>query len=313
MIVVAVTPLYPPKSRVGSWLATHELLADLAARGHDVSVYRRLSESNYYEHEGIRVFPGKSADVLDAAIANAHVVVSHCGDDGMAAFLANRHGKPSVRMAHGAHTDIAGRLDGSALAVFNSHALAAAAGWDGPQTVIHPPARADVHASPGTRVTLVNLTNVKGGALFWQLAKKLPKVKFLAVKGGWGVQPIYWRSNVTAQPVTERMARVYSQTRVLVMPSVEETFGLVGVEAMSCGIPVIAHPTPGLRESLGDAGIFVDRADVDGWVQAITALQDVRAWTEASARALIRAEELEAENSRAEFAAALEQVVPVAA
>ena len=40
-----------------------------------------------------------------------------------------------------------------------------------------------------------------------------------------------------------------------------ESYGRVAVEAACCGIPTIAHPTPGLVESLGEAGIFVDRND----------------------------------------------------
>jgi len=45
---------------------------------------------------------------------------------------------------------------------------------------------------------------------------------------------------------------------------------------------VIAHPTQGLKEALGDAGIYVDRDDVDGWVAAITDLQDGRKYNAAS-------------------------------
>jgi glycosyltransferase involved in cell wall biosynthesis len=56
---------------------------------------------------------------------------------------------------------------------------------------------------------------------------------------------------------------------VLMVPSVHESYGMAAVEALASGIPVIAHPTPGLREALGDAGTFVDRADVRVWVAAV--------------------------------------------
>ena len=40
---------------------------------------------------------------------------------------------------------------------------------------------------------------------------------------------------------------------------------MAAVEALAHGIPVIAHPTPGLRESLGFAGTYVDRDNIDAW------------------------------------------------
>lgn len=57
------------------------------------------------------------------------------------------------------------------------------------------------------------------------------------------------------------------------MPSYYESWGRVAVEAMSLGIPVIAHPTPGLKESLGDAGLFANRDSIDQWVRLIDKLK----------------------------------------
>ncbi|WP_262928542.1 glycosyltransferase family 4 protein [Streptomyces sp. CBMA152] len=47
---------------------------------------------------------------------------------------------------------------------------------------------------------------------------------------------------------------VYSRSRVILMPSLYESWGRVAVEAFASGIPVIAHTTPGLVESMGEAG-----------------------------------------------------------
>ena len=41
------------------------------------------------------------------------------------------------------------------------------------------------------------------------------------------------------------------------MPSQEETWGRVAIEAISSGIPVIANPTEGLREALDYCGIYI--------------------------------------------------------
>jgi len=159
----------------------------------------------------------------------------------------------------------------------------------------------------------VNLTSAKGGRLFWHLAKTTPDVQFLGVRGGYGQQVSNKAKNVTViDPTVDMAGDVYSRTRILLMPSLHETWGMVGMEAMTCGIPVIAHPTPGLVESLGDAGIFVDRADADGWRQAIRSLTGDE-WNEASARASARAAAFDATAQIDTFAAALESLVAVPA
>lgn len=49
----------------------------------------------------------------------------------------------------------------------------------------------------------------------------------------------------------EDLARVYAAADVFVFPSKSETFGLVMLEAMSCGTPVAAYPVDGPLEVLG--------------------------------------------------------------
>ena len=46
------------------------------------------------------------------------------------------------------------------------------------------------------------------------------------------------------------MESFYNQLDLLVMPSRWEGFGLVAVEAMACGVPVVGSDAPGLREVL---------------------------------------------------------------
>jgi len=49
----------------------------------------------------------------------------------------------------------------------------------------------------------------------------------------------------------DELARVYASADVFVMPSRSETFGLVMLEAMSCGTPVAAFPVEGPLEVMG--------------------------------------------------------------
>jgi glycosyltransferase involved in cell wall biosynthesis len=50
------------------------------------------------------------------------------------------------------------------------------------------------------------------------------------------------------------LAQVYSQADVFVFPSLTDTFGLVMVEAMACGLPVAAFPVPGPVDVVADSG-----------------------------------------------------------
>lgn len=315
MRVVAIVPAYPPRSRVGAWLATHELLADLARHGHPVSAYTTLAKDPPYDIDGVHVERAVSGPALNTAVARCDVIVSHAGDTtGRPSALAARWSKPNVRMVHGAVRDQAS-IEGAAMLVFNSHSLRSTCGSPPGSIVVHPPVFPDRHATvPGDRVTLVNLSYPKGGSLFWRLARYLEDVEFLGVRGGYGNQLHDHRlRNVDTMATATDMRSVWSRTRVLLMPSVAETWGMVGVEAFASGIPVIAHPTPGLLESLGPAGIFVDRDEPSGWVDEIRRLQDPEEWAAASARALARSAQLDPHVSLAAFRAALDTLITTGA
>jgi hypothetical protein len=289
---------------VGAWVSTHLCLAHLAERGHEVDVVPHMMKGHAYDLDGVHVHPGAKLTDFDA-----DVVLSHLGDDSKGAEHARRLRLPSVRMVHGLDGLNRNRLARRppSLAVFNSESLRRSTGWSGHSVVVHPPVDVDVPRSHGDMVTLVNLAAPKGGGVFAQIAERMPDRRFLGVRGGYGRQVDQTAANVEVAAPTHRMvADVYARTRVLLMPSKSETWGMVAVEAMACGIPVIASPTPGLRESLGSAGIFADRRNVDEWVAAIRRLDDPDEWQTASERSLERAAELDPAPQLAKFARAVE-------
>lgn len=305
MRIVALLPLYPPRSLVGAWITTHEFLRHLAARGHDAVVVQTLSAEPAYTIDGVQVV-GRTVH-LHQYLSTADLVVAHVGGARAVDRELARYDVPRVLFVHGGDIDVE-RLNGAGLVVWNSASLRDEVGWRGPQIVVHPPVHRDRYrTTPGDRVTLVNLSEAKGGRLFWRLARCAPNTSFLGVRGGYGVQVRERRQNVeVAAPATD-MRTVYSRTRVLLMPSERETFGRVGVEAMCSGIPVIAHPTPGLVESLGDAGIFIDRRDSHGWLDTIGSLMsDPGEWQRWSARASARADRLDPQADLDRFADAAE-------
>jgi glycosyltransferase involved in cell wall biosynthesis len=55
----------------------------------------------------------------------------------------------------------------------------------------------------------------------------------------------------------DTLARHYASADVLVLPSRTETFGLVILEALTCGVPVAALSVPGPPDVIGDSGAGV--------------------------------------------------------
>ena len=64
----------------------------------------------------------------------------------------------------------------------------------------------------------------------------------------------------------------YEQARVLVLPSLDEGFGLPVVEAMAAGVPVVVSRRGALPEVCGDAAEYVDPDDAQAMAQTIERL-----------------------------------------
>ena len=69
---------------------------------------------------------------------------------------------------------------------------------------------------------------------------------------------------------------LYARASMLVLPSLEEGFGMTAVEAMQAGLPVIASRAGALPEVIGNAGIVLDPGDRTGFAAAIERLLDDR-------------------------------------
>ncbi len=67
----------------------------------------------------------------------------------------------------------------------------------------------------------------------------------------------------------EDMAAIYSGATAFLFPSLFEGFGLPVLEAMQCGIPVIASNTTSIPEVVAEAGLLLPPQDADAWCQAM--------------------------------------------
>ncbi len=77
---------------------------------------------------------------------------------------------------------------------------------------------------------------------------------------------------------TEALQKAIGQAKaLLVTPRWQEAFGIVAIEALACGVPVIAYSRGGLAEIVqpGKTGYLVVPDDVDGLVRAIAKIDDI--------------------------------------
>jgi len=95
----------------------------------------------------------------------------------------------------------------------------------------------------------------------------------LAVAGaaGWGEQPALDVEGIVRLGYTPpaELPRLYRGASVVVYPSLFEGFGMPVVEAMACGVPVVASSHASLDEACGDAAVRVDPRDPDALAAGI--------------------------------------------
>jgi glycosyltransferase involved in cell wall biosynthesis len=113
-----------------------------------------------------------------------------------------------------------------------------------------------------------------------RLVSRVPDLAYVAAGGGsdgarlaakakaLGVGAHVVFTGAIAEP---EKADLYHLADAYVMPSSGEGFGFVVLEALACGIPVVASSADGTREALrgGELGLVIDPQDAEGLEQAI--------------------------------------------
>lgn len=313
MKVLAYAPNYCPSYNSGDTTHLHTILKALQTRGHEITVMLpRAIEP--YEYEGIKVIGRRSS-----AFREAGLII--CQLDQTKEAIQLGQGKPILHVIHNEFPRPSVTDNPHVAVIYNGEYVRDITYFkENPYFVLPPVVDREFYdhgaqtSTDRKYITLINCNENKGGKIIHELAKRLPEYDFLEVIGAYGeqfvgVEPgqkpwLNWENkaiisglgtlpNLKVVEHEPDLRSVYAQTRILLMPSIYESWGRVATEAMCSGIPVICTKTAGLWENVGkDNGIFIeDRNDINSWVMAIKKLDGKKEYDEASARAKKRSYE----------------------
>jgi len=293
--------LYPPRHLCGAETMIHGIAKHLISKGHNVRVL--LHQANYvritnnYTFDGVDVFP-PNPNVIDGLMRWCDGVFTHLDYTRWTIHTAKMYKKPVFHLIHNSHPypEII-MAEKEQHIIYNSFWLKDLLNYNFSNFILPPPTDYrffDLKNDPNKSeyITLINLNKNKGGDIFEQIARAMPNKKFLGVMGSYDEQIIPKLPNVKIVEKSVNIKDYYAMTRILLMPSEYESWGITATEAMSSGIPVISTDTPGLLENCGKAGIYVKkRDDIKAWVKAISDLDDEKKYRECSRKAKERARE----------------------
>lgn len=296
-LVVWIVRHWLPGTRNGATTMAYEMSRFLVrVAGWQVVIITPFS--TVASHDDMPVIKFDQKPLVELAVRRAHVIMTQYQVIETAAQTAHNARKPLVLVAHddslNPWIDLAKTVCGAPNVglINNSEWLDTLYRFQGiASTVVYPPIYVKDYKTHTDRtfVTLVNCNAAKGAKQFYEIARQMPDVQFLAVAGFYGDQVAPPRlPNLTALKAQQDMRKVYSRTKILLVPSEKESWGRVAIEAAASGIPVVASATPGLKEALGPAGIFCERDDIYAWVTEIRRLVTQPLSYEQASRAALR-------------------------
>lgn len=299
MKVLLAPHAYLPGKVAGCEMYMHRVAKYLLSKGHKVKCLVLYKEP--YMIDGLQCLrvehekPWQEANTMDFDWAD--VVITQLWGVPFAVNKCRQLDKKLIYIAHNTNqsTSFQHMSGRNAFVLYNSEQLKSFLKFRQPSFVLEPPVdyRDFELSENGPFITLVNHCKDKGGEILGLIAKALPERPFLAVRGGYGEQVILDQPNIKYEEPGD-IRDILKRSKIVIMPSLIETYGQVAIEAYAAGIPVLAHPTDGLLESMGPGGIFIDRDDTEAYVNKIlTLLNDKAEYEAASKYARARAVELD--------------------
>lgn len=316
MTIVGLSHGYPPIWNMGGEVSLHRTL--VAAKGKKIVL---TSTEKDYSFEGIFVKKINVTNVLDVN-ANPAPIIEQLKDLKARVVIGqNELSVPGVEAAAYAnaisivsvHTPPKyGRVIRKGVvyadyAIYNTKTSAML--WGEPNAlVVHPPiSPLPVQTKPtGDAYTLLSSLVNKGVAVVLELARRFPNKRFIIVRSPaeptHGLPDIEERvaelPNVELHPrvAPEDVYKYFEQTRILLVPSRYETYGMSAIEAAGYGIPSIHVDTPHAREGIGEAAILISPLSIDEAAKGIEQIESNYDFYSVNAR--LRAEWLQERQSQ---------------
>lgn len=282
MTVVALSHGYPPLWNMGGEVSLHRTL--VAANG---KKFVLTSTDKPYKFEGVDVQEIDAKNVLDIKTDPVPIAKQLKSLDASVVIGQNELSLAAVKAARiigatsvvNVHTPprygrgIADAMYETDYAIYNTYT--AAAEWGEPKAlVVHPPISPlpkDTYTT-GDAYTLLSSLRNKGVETVLSLAALYPDQRFIIVRSP--AEPTHGLPNIEERvaklPNVELHPRVapedvekyFKQTRILLVPSRYETYGMSAIEAAGYGIPTVHVDTPHVREGIGDGAILVPPLNV---------------------------------------------------
>lgn len=297
----------------------HSIAKHLQSKGHQVKVL--LHQANYYRitnnyvFDGVDVFP-PNQNVIDGLMRWSDAIITHLDYTHWTVGASGMYKKPVFHLIHNSHKypEIE-NAHYPQYVVYNSEWIKKELNYKWDNFTLTPPVDFRDYdlgkdSEANEYITLINLNENKGGKIFEQIARALPNKKFLGVLGSYDEQIIPNLENVKILQNTSNIKPIYGMTRILLMPSKYESWGMTATEAMANGIPIICTDGEGLKENCGNAGLYIkNRDNVQSWIEAIKKLDDKKTYSEASRKSRKRAQDHDPRKALNQFETWLREMV----
>lgn len=300
MKLLFVAHLYPPTHNAGGEFFIHNMAKFMLSKGHEVKIMlwmaQRNKEHKTYTFDGIDVYPSTIKNIGWNLTEWSTHILSHLENTPWAIQMAKMFKKPVFFISHNSwdyHCVNQRHLNEEEKypvnVIYNSQWMSEKLKYPQRSIVLHPPLNQDKIVNnympdQADRITIVNSNERKGGEIFRQIVRRMPDKNFMVVLGAYDEQVIAQRPNIICFSANPDIREAYRMTRILLAPSAYESWGMAVSEAMANGIPVICSETPGLKENVGEAGIFVNSSRMKEWMRMhepptdMTNQEDILKW-----------------------------------
>ena len=315
MTLTAFLHGYPPLWSMGGETSTHRTLRAVPGS----VVFTKTLEEYTYDGVSVRPATGTSRQSImeDAKAAGASVLFGHSTLAVETIRAARRMGLPSILAVHAPPRfggDLRAARHAASVRLYNTEV--ARRDWrDVKGWVLHPPVGVprDFVEGPRDAHTLTSSLVNKGAGRVLELAKRRYDQRFIIVESpahSTHGDEKFWEQadkleNVEIWPRLhpDEMHLLWAETRVLLVPSRYETYGMAAMEAAWYRIPSVHVDTAHVREGIGTAARLLRSTTLEELDQAVTEVElEYDAWAERAANRAVALSEREAEEL-ARFAA----------